>query len=98
MVSRNGKSMTALVIAIFAASVLGSFHCAGMCGAFLALASGDASGGWRKHMRLQGAYHVGRLISYLALGAAAGSVGRLIDLAGALAGIRPLAAAFAGLT
>lgn len=90
--------MISLVIAIFVASVLGSFHCAGMCGAFIAIAAGDSHAAWRKHTRLQGAYHIGRLVSYICLGAAAGSAGRLIDLAGALAGIRPVAAALAGAT
>src|SRR5436305_116750 len=87
--------MTALTIAIFTASVLGSFHCVGMCGAFLAVATGDLGDPTRRPL-LQTAYHTGRLISYISLGAAAGSAGRMIDLAGGLAGIRPLAAALAG--
>ena len=94
--------MTALVGAIFLASLLGSFHCAGMCGAFLAIAAGNVdpatSGGWRRQFTLQGAYHAGRLVTYLLLGAAAGTVGRLVDLAGTLAGIRPFAAILAGAT
>ena len=86
----------ALIAAIFLASVLGSFHCAGMCGAFLAVAIGDRTAGWQRAATLQAVYHLGRLTSYVALGAAAGAAGRLMNLAGALAGIRPIAAALAG--
>lgn len=89
--------MIALVAAIFLASVLGSFHCAGMCGAFLAIATGaDRAFGWRRAAILQAAYHVGRLVSYASLGAAVGAAGRLVNVAGALAGVRPVAAILAG--
>lgn len=89
--------MIALIGAIFLASVLGSFHCAGMCGAFLAIATGaDRTTGWRGAAMLQGAYHVGRLVSYATLGAAVGAAGQLVNVAGALAGMRPLAAILAG--
>lgn len=90
--------MLPLISAILIASLLGSFHCAGMCGAFVAIATGDTSLGRRGHVLLQAAYHLGRLITYICLGAAAGEAGRLIDIAGALAGLRPLAAIIAGLT
>ena len=88
--------MIALIGAILAASLLGSFHCAGMCGAFLAVATGDPRSGWKRHALLQSAYHGGRLASYTALGAAAGAAGGLANLAGTLAGLRPLAAILAG--
>ena len=90
--------MTTLIATIFAASLLGSFHCAGMCGAFVAIATGNVSSGRRvAHWRLQAAYHLGRLVTYVGLGAAAGFAGRLLDIAGALAGVRPVAAVIAGL-
>ncbi len=89
--------LTPLITAVFLASLLGSLHCAGMCGAFLALAVDDR-GNWRRHVLLQGAYHGGRLLSYLTLGIAAGAVGRLINLGSALAGLRPAAAIVAGAT
>jgi len=92
------ENMTLLIWAIFLASVLGSFHCAGMCGAFLAIAIGEPKSSWRRQAALQGAYHVGRLISYTALGAAAGAAGSLLNIAGALAGIRPVAVSLAGAT
>jgi sulfite exporter TauE/SafE len=90
--------MLALIPAIFLASVLGSFHCAGMCGAFLAIASGAPGGGARRHVILQGSYHLGRLVSYTALGAAAGAAGKLINVAGAMAGFRAAAAILAAFT
>lgn len=88
--------MIALVVAVFLASVLGSLHCVGMCGAFLALAFTDAgeTGRWR----LSTAYHGGRLITYTALGVAAGTAGSLLDLGGTLAGISRVALPLAGLT
>src|SRR5581483_1669212 len=80
----------------------GSFHCAGMCGAFLALATGSpdkaAPGGWKTPAACQAAYHLGRLVTYVALGAAAGAAGRLLNLAGALAGLSRAAAVVAGAT
>jgi len=76
--------LTPLITAVFLASLLGSLHCAGMCGPFLALAVDDG-GRWRRHVLLQSAYHGGRLLSYLTLGSA-------------LAGVRSAAAILAGAT
>jgi hypothetical protein len=86
--------MTALVIAIFTASLLGSLHCAGMCGAFVAIA---VNGGASK-TATQSAYHGGRLITYLALGTVAGLLGSLVDMAAYLGGLQPVAAILAGAT
>lgn len=87
--------MIALIGAVFVASLLGSLHCAGMCGAFLAFAVGPpgdrASGG-----RLHAAYNAGRLTTYTALGALAGLLGGAIDTGGALLGVQRLAAIGAG--
>ncbi len=93
-------SMTALIFAVLLASVLGSLHCVGMCGAFVVLATGgpEQRRGWRGLVSTQAAYHVGRLISYTALGVLAGAAGSLLNLTGALAGVRPVAAALAGVT
>jgi uncharacterized protein len=89
--------MLPLFAAILVASLLGSLHCAGMCGAFLAVAVDDR-GNWRRHALLQSAYHGGRLISYITLGVAAGAAGRLLNLTGALAGIRSFATIVAAAT
>lgn len=84
--------MTALIVAVFVASLVGSLHCAGMCGAFVAIASGgDGNHRWL----LQAAYHGGRLVTYLAMGAAAGAAGQLLNLGSTMAGVQPVAAALA---
>lgn len=90
--------MTTLVLAVFLASVLGSLHCVGMCGAFLALAFADAEGNPSNRWRLPLAYHGGRLATYTLLGVAAGGLGSLLDLAGTLAGLQHVALPLAGLT
>ncbi|XAL99333.1 sulfite exporter TauE/SafE family protein [Phycisphaeraceae bacterium D3-23] len=88
--------MTALIAAVFIASVLGSLHCAGMCGAFVAFAVGGMDAPAGKRARLHAAYNGGRLVTYMLLGAAAGSIGALLDLGGALAGLSRVAAVIAG--
>lgn len=92
--------MSALVLAVFLASVLGSLHCAGMCGAFLAIAVAPAEGrrGAIDHVAMQSAYHGGRLITYVVLGAIAGSLGSVLDLGGSLVGVQRVAAALAAVT
>jgi hypothetical protein len=88
--------MIALITAVFVASLLGSLHCAGMCGAFVAFAVSGAEDQRPKRVMLNAAYHGGRLTTYVALGVAAGSVGALLDLGGALAGVSRVAMALAG--
>lgn len=88
--------MNALLISVFVASLLGSLHCVGMCGGFVAFYSGaDGSGGARRLLS-HAAYSGGRLVSYAILGLAAGAVGAALDLAGSLAGVQRIAAVVAG--
>ncbi len=84
-------------IAIFVASLAGSAHCAAMCGPFLAFASAGPSRDGRGRGAAMTAYHGGRLLSYVALGAAAGALGAGVDRLGALAGVGRAAAIVAGL-
>lgn len=85
-------------LGIFVASLLGSAHCAAMCGPLVAFYSGAAAPpptarlAWSAHL----AYNAGRWVSYAALGAAAGSLGAGLDRAGRLAGMGRLAAVLAG--
>jgi len=72
----------AFLAGIFGASLIGSLHCAGMCGGIACFVAGTASRG--RSILL---YHSGRLISYTALGAAAGAAGAALDLGGEAAGI-----------
>lgn len=88
--------MIALISAVFVASLVGSLHCAGMCGAFVAFAVTDPQGKPGQRAMLNVAYHGGRLTTYVALGIAAGSVGALLDLSGALVGLSQVAMSIAG--
>ena len=87
--------MITLVATVLVASLLGSLHCAGMCGPFVAFAVGQPEGG-QSRVGLQIAYHGGRLITYTLLGAIAGSLGALLDMTSTLAGLQPVAMVLAG--
>jgi sulfite exporter TauE/SafE len=96
--------MDSLLPAVFAASLVGSMHCVGMCGPLLAVALGaertpDGNQGSRPTVtQLQLAYHGARGLGYAVLGALAGAAGQLVDLGGALAGLQPIAASLAAAT
>ena len=91
--------MSALIVSVFLASLLGSMHCAGMCGAFVAFAVGlDDPEAARTRARLHAAYNAGRLTTYVTLGAIAGSLGSALDLAGSMVGLSRVAAMLAGAT
>ncbi|MEP7051473.1 MAG: sulfite exporter TauE/SafE family protein [Pseudomonadota bacterium] len=83
-----------LLVTVFAASLLGSVHCAAMCGGFVAVAGEGVTG--RARLFTQLTYNAGRLISYLTLGALAGALGHAVDLAGSAAGIGRIAAMISG--
>jgi len=98
-----GGDAIGLVVALLFTGLVGGFaHCAGMCGPFVL---GQVTVGLTRtparadHVlsRLAGAallpYHLGRLTTYTALGAAAGEVARLF---GDIAGFRWLFAALLG--
>lgn len=87
--------MLTLCITVFGASLLGSLHCAGMCGGFVALFAGTATPSER--LRAHFAWHGTRLLTYATLGAIAGGLGGALDLAGSLAGWPQIAAALAGI-
>jgi len=88
--------MTTLLTTVLVASLLGSLHCVGMCGGFVAFYSGaDGSGGGRR-LFSHAAYSGGRLLAYAILGLAAGAIGAALDLAGSLAGFQRSAAVVAG--
>jgi len=83
-----------LLVPVAAASLLGSIHCAGMCGGFVAIAGEGTSGKARVVPQLT--YNAGRLVSYAVLGAVAGALGHALDLAGSAAGIGRVAALVSG--
>jgi sulfite exporter TauE/SafE len=87
----------ALLGTVLTASVAGSLHCAGMCGGFVAFYSGgERSRGWSRWLPHL-AYSSGRLATYAALGAFAGSVGAAMNRVGAVAGVQRVAAIAAGI-
>ncbi|MEZ4223694.1 MAG: sulfite exporter TauE/SafE family protein [Polyangiaceae bacterium] len=68
---------------VLAASLLGSVHCVGMCGGFVAVYSNEAEAPWKMHL----AYHLARLTSYATVGAISGAVGNAVNAAGARLGL-----------
>jgi len=89
--------MITLLVTVLVASLVGSLHCVGMCGPFVAFYSGaDGSSGVRRLLS-HATYSGARLVAYVLLGLAAGAIGAALDLAGALAGVQRVAAIVAGL-
>jgi sulfite exporter TauE/SafE len=90
--------MTALIATVLGASLLGSAHCAGMCGGFVAFYAGGAASlrgraAWWCHL----AYNGGRLAAYAVLGGAAGLLGAALDTTGgALLGVQRTTAIVSG--
>lgn len=68
--------------AVFIASLLGSLHCVGMCGGFVALCTGGKS-----CFRTHGVYNFGRFTSYIFLGGLAGTIGKFGNKVSAGVGI-----------
>lgn len=62
----NQLSFTALSLMILTTSFFGSWHCVGMCSPLASIAA---------QKRQLGKYHLGRIISYMILGAIAGYIG-----------------------
>ena len=90
--------MTIPIITLLISSLVGSLHCVGMCGAFVAFAVGTSEQqSWRSKAILNAAYNSGRLVTYSILGAIAGSLGHVLDLGGEYVGIQRAAAISAGL-
>jgi uncharacterized protein len=84
--------MTAALPTILVASLLGSGHCAAMCGGFVCFYASDA-----RELRAHVLYNIGRLISYVSLGLVAGAVGSGVAHAGAVVGVGRIAAILGGL-
>lgn len=62
---------------IITASLIGSPHCAGMCGGFVAVACQSS-----RPKIGQFSYHLGRMLTYVTLGGIAGAIGAAVNLAG----------------
>ncbi len=81
---------------VLIASLVGSVHCAAMCGGFVCFYAGSASSTDAAALRAHAMYNVGRLISYLTLGALAGALGAGVTSLGAMAGVQQAATVLAG--
>ncbi|HTQ04713.1 MAG TPA: sulfite exporter TauE/SafE family protein [Polyangiaceae bacterium] len=79
-------------LSVALASLLGSVHCAAMCGGFVAAYATGPGQSPARRAAAHLAYNAGRLVTYTALGALAGSLGRALDLAGRAAGLAHAAA------
>lgn len=90
--------MFVLGTAVITASLLGSMHCVGMCGPLALWASGAGDKrSWLSVSIASVLYHLGRLLTYVGVGALAGAAGELMDLGGNLLGIQLVAARLVGL-
>jgi sulfite exporter TauE/SafE len=90
--------VTALALTVLLASLLGSMHCMGMCGGFVAFWAGSDQSSGSSRTLGHVAYGGGRLLVYSTLGLIAGSIGAAVDLAGSAAGLQRSAAVVAGAT
>lgn len=88
--------MATLIGTVFVASILGSLHCASMCGAFAAFAAMPGADGAGGRLPLHLAYHGGRLAVYALLGGLAGLLGAALDVGGSLLGFQRVAGIAAG--
>jgi uncharacterized protein len=84
----------ALVVTALATSLVGSLHCAAMCGPFVGFYAGQDRDG--RGLAPHAAYNGGRLVVYVGLGALAGAVGAAVDLAGRAFEVQRVAAVIAG--
>jgi sulfite exporter TauE/SafE len=88
------------LIGFLTLGLLGGFgHCVGMCSPFVLFVSrryGAPDGGRRAALVAQSWYTAGRIVTYASLGAMAGALGGVVELAGALLGIQRAAAVVAG--
>lgn len=78
---------------VFGFGLAGSLHCLGMCGPIVLSYSVALRG---PRLAAHAAYNAGRILTYMLLGAVAGTAGRGLGLLGRLAGLASGARIFAG--
>jgi uncharacterized protein len=79
-----------VIATVFIASLVGSVHCIAMCGPLVGLHGGART------VRLALVHALGRLTTYSLLGLFAGTLGRVVDLAGNLGTVQRAATIVAG--
>lgn len=87
---------SALLLSVLIASLIGSPHCVGMCGVFVAFATGAGDARSAGKLALTASYHGGRLMMYALLGAISGAMGHAVEFSGAAWGLPYAAAVVAG--
>ncbi len=87
--------MIEVVASVIAASVVGSMHCAAMCGGLVAFSTAGTEKGGR--IGAIAAYNGTRGLGYVALGTLAGALGSTVDHAGLRIGVGHVAGAVAGI-
>jgi uncharacterized protein len=80
------------ILSLLIISLIGSTHCAGMCGGFATFCANDQRSAWQHHL----AYNGGRLLVYLCLGACAGVLGSSLDSLGLFVGLSQISATILG--
>jgi sulfite exporter TauE/SafE len=85
-----------LLAGVLIASLVGSIHCAAMCGGFVCAYAGAGAPRGFANLPAHLAYNGGRLVSYVTLGLVAGAIGARVNDAGRFAGIGRGAAVLAG--
>lgn len=84
--------MLSTVLTVFVASLLGSVHCAFMCGGLVSFTCGTS----QRPVVDQMGYHVARFCAYTGLGAVAGYIGHTLNQSAVVLGVQNAAAWFAG--
>lgn len=84
--------MLTTILTAFVASVLGSVHCAAMCGGLVSYTSGTS----RRPVFEQAGYHLARVLAYVTLGAIAGHLGHALNSSALVLGWQNAAAWVAG--
>jgi uncharacterized protein len=84
---------------LFLASLMGSAHCAGMCGPYVAICAARLGGATTlARAALRGLFVGGRIATYVVIGAFAGAFGQIAQAATSRDGISGLLSVVAGLT
>jgi len=89
-------TLAPLLAGIFVASLAGSVHCAGMCGAMATVSCAGCPRA-RQSVSAMSSYHFARGLAYAGAGALAGGIGGVVNLGGGLLGVQRLAGVVAGL-
>lgn len=78
--------MIALLITVFVTSLVGSLHCAAMCGGIVTLCVAGRPIDSQRSISPHALYHAGRGMMYTMLGLASGAFGAALDLGGSALG------------